>query len=153
MNQSPSSSSQRNPGNAMKNALHAYENVSNLDAGERERLLMEQLPQVRYIARRIHDRLPPHIPFEDLVHAGVLGLIAVPLGISGLRKRRQNPVVRGAVHAWVGIILGSLVILAHVLCASGVVARPIRRSYFRSRNPDSSCVIGSISSMRNTTRG
>src|SRR5437868_11976512 len=38
-------------------------------------VLMEQLPQVRYIARRIHERLPRHVPFEDLVHAGVLGLI------------------------------------------------------------------------------
>jgi len=42
---------------------------------ERERLLLEQLPQVRYIARRIHERLPRHVPFEDLVHAGVIGLI------------------------------------------------------------------------------
>ena len=42
---------------------------------ERELALMEQLPQVRYIARRIHERLPRHVPFEDLVHAGVLGLI------------------------------------------------------------------------------
>jgi RNA polymerase sigma factor FliA len=30
---------------------------------------------VRYIARRIHDRLPSHVPFDDLVHAGILGLI------------------------------------------------------------------------------
>jgi RNA polymerase sigma factor for flagellar operon FliA len=42
---------------------------------ERERVLLEQLPQVRYIARRIHQRLPRHVPFEDLVHAGVVGLI------------------------------------------------------------------------------
>ena len=28
-----------------------------------------------YLARRIHERLPQHIPLEDLVHAGVLGLI------------------------------------------------------------------------------
>src|SRR5215471_8034127 len=42
---------------------------------ERQRLLTEQLPQVRYIARRIHERLPQHVPFEDLVHAGVIGLI------------------------------------------------------------------------------
>jgi RNA polymerase sigma factor FliA len=42
---------------------------------EREQLLMEQLPQVRYIARRIHERLPRHVPLEDLIHAGVLGLI------------------------------------------------------------------------------
>src|SRR6266446_6694085 len=45
------------------------------DEAQRERLLMDQLPQVRYIARRIHERLPRHIPFEDLVHAGVVGLI------------------------------------------------------------------------------
>lgn len=42
---------------------------------ERERLLLEQLPHVRYIARRIHERLPRHVPLEDLVHAGVLGLM------------------------------------------------------------------------------
>ena len=45
------------------------------DAEDRERILMEQLPQVRYIARRIHDRLPRHVPLEDLIHAGVVGLI------------------------------------------------------------------------------
>jgi len=45
------------------------------DEGQRERLLMDQLPQVRYIARRIHEHLPRHVPFEDLVHAGVVGLI------------------------------------------------------------------------------
>jgi RNA polymerase sigma factor for flagellar operon FliA len=41
----------------------------------RQRLLTEQMPQVRFIARRIHERLPRHVPFEDLVHAGVVGLI------------------------------------------------------------------------------
>jgi RNA polymerase sigma factor FliA len=56
-----------------KHAVGAYSSLQT-DA-ERERVLMEQLPQVRYIARRIHERLPRHVPFEDLVHAGVLGLI------------------------------------------------------------------------------
>ena len=56
-----------------KHPAEAYQRVQT-DA-ERERILMEQLPQVRYIARRIHERLPRHVPFEDLVHAGVLGLI------------------------------------------------------------------------------
>jgi RNA polymerase sigma factor FliA len=56
-----------------KHPAHAYQGVAS-DA-ERERILMEQLPHVRYIARRIHERLPRHVPFEDLVHAGVLGLI------------------------------------------------------------------------------
>src|SRR6202023_1687988 len=46
-----------------------------MDPEERERLLLEHLPQVRFIARRIHDRLPAHVPLEDLVHAGVVGLI------------------------------------------------------------------------------
>ena len=46
------------------------------DAGERERLILEHLPQVRMIARRIHDRLPGNVSLEDLVSAGIVGLIA-----------------------------------------------------------------------------
>src|SRR6202789_2055137 len=41
----------------------------------REQLLGEHLPEVQYIARRIHNRLPPQVPLEDLVHAGIIGLI------------------------------------------------------------------------------
>jgi RNA polymerase sigma factor for flagellar operon FliA len=37
--------------------------------------LLELLPQVRYIARRIHSRLPTHVPFDDLLQAGVVGLV------------------------------------------------------------------------------
>jgi RNA polymerase sigma factor FliA len=46
-----------------------------LTAEERERMVLEQMPQVRYIARRIHDRLPKHVCLEDLVNAGVVGLM------------------------------------------------------------------------------
>ncbi len=46
------------------------------DAEERERLILEHLPQVRLIARRIHDRLPGNVSLEDLVSAGIVGLIA-----------------------------------------------------------------------------
>jgi RNA polymerase sigma factor FliA len=56
-----------------KHPAEAYQCVQS--EAERESILMEQLPQVRYIARRIHERLPRHVPFEDLVHAGVIGLI------------------------------------------------------------------------------
>jgi RNA polymerase sigma factor for flagellar operon FliA len=45
------------------------------DPEERERLLLEHLPQVKYIARRIHDRIPAQVPLDDLIHAGVVGLI------------------------------------------------------------------------------
>jgi RNA polymerase sigma factor for flagellar operon FliA len=43
---------------------------------ERERLILEHLPQVRLIARRIHDRLPDSVCLDDLVSTGVLGLIS-----------------------------------------------------------------------------
>jgi RNA polymerase sigma factor for flagellar operon FliA len=42
---------------------------------ERERMLVEHLPNVRYIARRIHERLPQHVEIDDLISAGVVGLI------------------------------------------------------------------------------
>jgi len=43
--------------------------------GEQERLLLEHLPIVRFLARRIHERLPQHVDVEDLVSAGVVGLM------------------------------------------------------------------------------
>jgi RNA polymerase sigma factor FliA len=48
---------------------------SPLDEAQREQLLLRHLPQVNFIARRIHSRLPPQVLLEDLVHAGVLGLM------------------------------------------------------------------------------
>jgi RNA polymerase sigma factor FliA len=57
------------------NAASSYHASRHMDADERERLLMENLPQVQYIARRIHDRLPAQVPLEDLISAGVVGLI------------------------------------------------------------------------------
>jgi RNA polymerase sigma factor for flagellar operon FliA len=62
------------PRSAMKNLASNYAPPA-LDEETRNRILMEQMPQVRYIARHIHDRLPQHVPIEDLVHAGVLGLM------------------------------------------------------------------------------
>ena len=44
-------------------------------AAERDRMLLEHLPTVRYIARRIHERLPQHVELDDLVSAGIVGLI------------------------------------------------------------------------------
>jgi RNA polymerase sigma factor for flagellar operon FliA len=43
---------------------------------ERERLILEHLPQVRLIARRIQERLPENISLEDLISTGVVGLIS-----------------------------------------------------------------------------
>ena len=41
----------------------------------------------------------------------LLGIPAVVLGTIGLSKRREDPRVKGAVHAWVGIVLGGLMTL------------------------------------------
>jgi RNA polymerase sigma factor FliA len=43
---------------------------------DRERLILEHLPQVRLIARRIHERLPESVSLDDLISNGVIGLIA-----------------------------------------------------------------------------
>jgi RNA polymerase sigma factor for flagellar operon FliA len=42
---------------------------------DRNDLVMQELSQVYYIASRIRERLPQHVELEDLVHAGVLGLL------------------------------------------------------------------------------
>jgi RNA polymerase sigma factor for flagellar operon FliA len=42
---------------------------------EEERVLLEHLPIVRFLARRIHERLPQHVDIDDLFSAGVVGLM------------------------------------------------------------------------------
>src|SRR5208283_2761319 len=42
----------------------------------REQLILEHLPQVKLIARRIHERLPVSVSLDDLISTGVLGLIS-----------------------------------------------------------------------------
>ena len=53
---------------------HRAQAPTSLEAARHARFL-ELLPQVRYVARRIHGRLPSHAPFEDLLQAGALGLL------------------------------------------------------------------------------
>jgi hypothetical protein len=43
-----------------------------------------------------------------------LGIAAVVLGALGLSKAARQPQAKGKVHAWVGIILGSIVAAVHV---------------------------------------
>ena len=59
----------------MNSQLGSKKPDAQIDSVERERLLVDHLPDVRYIAQRIHERLPGQIPLEDLVHAGIIGLI------------------------------------------------------------------------------
>jgi RNA polymerase sigma factor for flagellar operon FliA len=55
--------------------MNAYQ-VGYSSAEEREQLIMEHLPQVRLIARRIHERLPESVNLDDLISTGVVGLIS-----------------------------------------------------------------------------
>jgi RNA polymerase sigma factor for flagellar operon FliA len=55
---------------------NTYQLTAESLAAERERLILENLPQVRLIARRIHERLPSSVSLEDLTSAGIVGLIS-----------------------------------------------------------------------------
>ncbi len=63
------------PGYGSRRSGAANTSLDTMTAHEREQLLMEHLPTVRYLARRIHERLPQHVELDDLVSAGVVGLI------------------------------------------------------------------------------
>ncbi|MBZ5586585.1 MAG: FliA/WhiG family RNA polymerase sigma factor [Acidobacteriia bacterium] len=56
--------------------MYAYAASASISGDERERLILEHLPQVRLIARRIQERLPENVGREDLVSTGVIGLIS-----------------------------------------------------------------------------
>src|SRR5579864_7133428 len=56
--------------------MYRYAESHVITPEERERLILEHLPQVRLIARRIQERLPKNISLEDLVSTGVIGLIS-----------------------------------------------------------------------------
>jgi RNA polymerase sigma factor for flagellar operon FliA len=58
----------------MTQAEVAYK-TSAEEADDRNALVMQELSQVYYIASRIRERLPQHVELEDLVNAGVVGLL------------------------------------------------------------------------------
>lgn len=54
--------------------LSGYEATAGASA-ERDRLILDNLSQVRLIARRIHEKLPQSVSLEDLISTGIVGLI------------------------------------------------------------------------------
>jgi hypothetical protein len=44
-----------------------------------------------------------------------LAIAAVILGVLGLKARKVHPQVHGVAHAWIGIIVGAIVLVAHVI--------------------------------------
>jgi RNA polymerase sigma factor for flagellar operon FliA len=53
----------------------AYAEPAATPGGHRERLILDHLPQVRWIATRVHERLPNCTSLEDLISIGIVGLI------------------------------------------------------------------------------
>lgn len=58
----------------MDKAISAYR-ATNTEIDERNELAMRELQQVYYVAARISERLPKHVEMQDLVQAGVIGLL------------------------------------------------------------------------------
>jgi RNA polymerase sigma factor for flagellar operon FliA len=51
---------------------HAYQEF---DADKRNQVILDHLPQIKFIAQRIALRLPPEIQLDDLISAGIIGLL------------------------------------------------------------------------------
>ncbi len=49
--------------------------TSPLNLAERDALVLEHLSIVRYVARSVYERVPRHIEMEDLISAGMVGLL------------------------------------------------------------------------------
>jgi RNA polymerase sigma factor for flagellar operon FliA len=60
----------------MGNVPSAYtKEAKRIDPHKKEELILEYASVIKYIAQRIATRLPPHISVDDLMNAGVIGLI------------------------------------------------------------------------------
>ena len=68
-------------------------------------MIIEHLPQVRFIASRIHERLPRHVQMDDLMSAGILGLISA---IDNFDFSRNVKLRTYAEHKIRGYILNSI---------------------------------------------
>lgn len=45
------------------------------------------------------------------------GIASLILGIMGLSRRKKNPIIKGSIHAWIGIVFGAF----SILCGGGVL--------------------------------
>jgi len=88
----------------MTQAEVAYK-TSAEDVDDRNDLVMQELSQVYYIASRIRERLPQHVQLEDLVNAGVLGLLEASRTFDGSKNAQFKTFAKFRIR---GAILDSL---------------------------------------------
>lgn len=74
-------------------------------AAERDNLVIEHLPLVKAIAIRLYESLPVHADLDDLIHAGMLGLID---GAEKFDPRKHIQFKSYAKHRIKGAMLDSL---------------------------------------------
>ncbi len=55
----------------------------------------------------------------------ITGIIALVLGIKGLKRAKVEPWVRGKAHAWVGIVLGGGMLLLNVIGIVMLILGPV----------------------------
>ena len=63
-----------------------------------------------------------------------LGIVSLVMGIKGLRARKAKPVIKGAVHAWIGIVVGALTTLVWGTCIGGAIVGYMTSGSSSSRN-------------------
>lgn len=49
------------------------------------------------------------------------GIASMVLGILGLKARKANPVIKGSVHAWIGILFGLFSVVFYGLAIVGMI--------------------------------
>ncbi len=100
----------------MTEALATYRTVSGTTVGGtaaelertdavRNQLILDELPQVYFIAARILERLPASVQLEDLVNAGVIGLLEAYESYDNTRNAQFKTFARFRIR---GAILDSL---------------------------------------------
>lgn len=84
---------------------HAQPDAAVIERTQRERAVLENLPLVKAIAIRVHETLPVHVDLDDLIHAGVLGLMDA---VAKYRPEKKVAFSSYAKHRIKGAILDSL---------------------------------------------
>lgn len=86
----------------MTEATAAYQRHTIADRNE---LVMQELSTVYYIAMRVRERLPQHVELEDLVNAGVVGLLEASRNFDGSKNAQFKTFAKFRIQ---GAILDSL---------------------------------------------
>ncbi|MGA2651817.1 MAG: FliA/WhiG family RNA polymerase sigma factor [Terracidiphilus sp.] len=88
----------------MTSAEMAYKS-SATEFDDHNDLVMQELSQVYYIASRIRERLPQHVDLEDLVNAGVIGLLEASRNFDSTKNSQFKTFAKFRIR---GAILDSL---------------------------------------------